>query len=139
MWRALARRFMCFMLFKRRHRRRPNAILIWQRSVLAKSERTKMIKIETFDNVWFALEKTEAEAINMTMRSDLMMAIEDAVKKWDLSQLEAAKKLGITRPRLSDLMRGKINKFSLDALTAIAHNAGLTVKMSVKKTVAKAA
>ena len=98
-----------------------------------------MIKIETFDNVWFALEKTEAEAINMTMRSDLMMAIEDAVKKWELSQLEAAKKLGITRPRLSDLMRGKINKFSLDALTAIAHNAGLTVKMSVKKTVAKAA
>ena len=98
-----------------------------------------MIKIETFDNVWFALEKTEADAINMTMRSDLMMAIEDAVKSWKLSQHLAAKKLGITRPRLSDLMRGKINKFSLDALTAIAHNAGLTVKMSVKKTVAKAA
>ena len=98
-----------------------------------------MIKIETYDNVWFALEKNEADAINMTMRSELMTAIEDAVNSWGLSQLEAAKKLGITRPRLSDLMRGKINKFSLDMLTTLAHNAGLKVKMSVKKALAKAA
>lgn len=98
-----------------------------------------MIKIEAFDNVWFALEKNESDAINMTMRSELMMAIEDAVKSWNLSQQEAAQKLGITRPRLSDLLRGKINKFSLDMLTTLAHNAGLTVKMSVKKSAAKAA
>jgi predicted XRE-type DNA-binding protein len=98
-----------------------------------------MIKVETFDNVWFALEKNPADAINLTLRSELMTAIEDAVKSWNLSQQEAAKRLGITRPRLSDLLRGKINKFSLDMLTTLAHNAGLTVKMSVKKTVAKAA
>jgi predicted XRE-type DNA-binding protein len=90
-----------------------------------------MVKIETFDNVWFAIEKNEADAVSMTMRSELMSAIEDAVKSWNLSQQEAAKKLGITRPRLSDLLRGKINKFSLDMLTTLAHNAGLTVKMSV--------
>jgi predicted XRE-type DNA-binding protein len=98
-----------------------------------------MIKIETFDNVWFAIEKNEADAVNVTMRSELMSAIEDAVKSWNLSQQEAAKKLGITRPRLSDLLRGKINKFSLDMLTTLAHNAGLTVKMSVKKAVMKRA
>jgi predicted XRE-type DNA-binding protein len=98
-----------------------------------------MIKFETFDNVWFALEKNEADAINLTLRSELMMAIEDAVESWGITQHEAAKKLGITRPRLSDLLRGKINKFSLDMLTTLAHNAGLTVKMSVKKKVAKAA
>ncbi len=43
-----------------------------------------MIKIETFDNVWFALEKTEADAINMTMRSEQMMAITAAVRSWKL-------------------------------------------------------
>lgn len=91
------------------------------------------MKREKFDNVWFALEANEADAINMTMRSDLMTSIEKAVGNWKLSQGEAAKRLGITRPRLNDLMRGKISKFSLDALTTLATRAGLTVQLSVKK------
>jgi predicted XRE-type DNA-binding protein len=97
------------------------------------------MKHEKFDNVWFALEATEADAINMTMRSDLMTNIERSVAAWNLSQAEAAKRLGITRPRLNDLLRGKISKFSLDTLTTLATRAGLTVKMSVKKTVVKRA
>jgi predicted XRE-type DNA-binding protein len=88
---------------------------------------------ETFDNVWFALEKTPEDAINMTMRSDLFMAIENTVRSWDVTQAEAAKRLGLTRPRMNDLLRGKISKFNLEALSAIAYRAGLTVKMSVKK------
>ena len=91
------------------------------------------MKREKFDNVWFAIEANEADAINMTMRSDLMTSIEKSVGNWKLSEGEAAKRLGITRPRLNDLMRGKISKFSLDALTTLATRAGLTVKMSVKK------
>ena len=91
------------------------------------------MKHETFDNVWFALEKTPEDAINMTMRSDLFMAIETSVKTWNVTQAEAAKRLGLTRPRMNDLLRGKISKFSLEALTALAYRAGLTVKMSVKK------
>lgn len=97
------------------------------------------MKREKFDNVWFAIEANEADAINMTMRSDLMTSIEKAVGNWKLSQGEAAKRLGITRPRLNDLMRGKISKFSLDALTTLATRAGLTVKMSVKKSAMKSA
>ena len=97
------------------------------------------MKREKFDNVWFALEANDADAINMSMRSDLMTSIEQAVGNWELSQGEAAKRLGITRPRLNDLMRGKISKFSLDALTTLATRAGLTVKMSVKKSVMKSA
>lgn len=97
------------------------------------------MKREKFDNVWFALEANDADAINMTMRSDLMTSIEKIVGNWKLSQGEAAKRLGITRPRLNDLMRGKISKFSLDALTTLATRAGLTVKMSVKKSVMKSA
>ncbi len=88
---------------------------------------------ETYDNVWFALEKTPEDAINMTMRSDLFMAIENTVKSWKVTQAEAAKRLGLTRPRMNDLLRGKLSKFSLEALTALAHRAGLTVKMTVRK------
>lgn len=86
-----------------------------------------------FDNVWFALEDNEADAINMSMRSDLMTSIEKAVGKWNMPQAEAARRLGLTRPRLNDLLRGKISKFSLDALALIAHRAGLAVKLSVRK------
>ncbi|MGB8314125.1 MAG: XRE family transcriptional regulator [Aestuariivirga sp.] len=91
------------------------------------------MKREKFDNVWFALEANEADAINMTMRSDLMTSIEKAIGNWKLSQGEAAKRLGITHLRLNDLIRGKISKFSLDALITLAIRAGLTVNTSVKK------
>jgi predicted XRE-type DNA-binding protein len=97
------------------------------------------MKHEKFDNVWFALEANEADAINMTLRSDLMTSIERSVATWKLSQTEAAKRLGITCPRVNDFLRGKISKFSLDTLTTLAMKAGLTVKMSVKKTVVKRA
>jgi predicted XRE-type DNA-binding protein len=50
-----------------------------------------------YDNVWFALEANDADAINMTLRSDLMTSIERSVATWNLSQSEAAKRLGITR------------------------------------------
>ena len=86
-----------------------------------------------FDNVWPALEPTGADAINMTLRSDLMTAIEHVVESWQLPQAEAAQRLGLNRPHLNDLLRGKISKFSLDALTTIATRTGLTVRMSVKK------
>ena len=66
-----------------------------------------------------------------------MTGIERSVAAWNLSQAEAAKRLHITLPRLNDLPRGRINKFTLDALTKLATRAGL--KMSVKKTVAKRA
>ena len=97
------------------------------------------MKVEKYDNVWFALESNEADAINMTLRSDLMTSIERVVDSWNLPQTEAAKRLGITRPRLNDLLRGKISKFSLDALAALTSRAGLTVKMSIRKTTAKRA
>jgi predicted XRE-type DNA-binding protein len=88
---------------------------------------------QSYNNIWYALEDNEADAINMTMRSDLMTSIEKVVESWNVTQAESAKRLGLTRPRMNDLLRGKISKFSLEALTALAHRAGLTVKMTVKK------
>jgi predicted XRE-type DNA-binding protein len=62
-----------------------------------------------------------------------MMAIEQTVKSWRISQVTAAKRLGVTQPRLNDLLRGRINKFSLDALMTIAAKAGLSVELKIKK------
>jgi predicted XRE-type DNA-binding protein len=92
-----------------------------------------MMKIEHFESVWDAIEATPEEAENMKMRSLLMMSISARLKEWDLSQSAAAKRLGLTQPRLNDLLRGRINKFSLDALTMIASKAGLTVELKIKK------
>jgi predicted XRE-type DNA-binding protein len=91
------------------------------------------MKCEKFDNVWFAIEANESDAINMTMQSDLMTAIEKAMAAWKVPQGEAAKRLGVTRPRLNDVLHGKISKFSLDALATLATRVGLAVRLSVKK------
>ena len=85
----------------------------------------------SFSNVWDALEDTPAEAANMTMRSSLLIAIEQRVRSWGVTQAEAARRLGITQPRLNDLLRGRITKFSLDMLVNLAGQAGLTVRLDI--------
>ena len=73
-----------------------------------------MTKARTFANVWEAIEDSPEEAATMTMRSNIMSAIKAKVQGWDTTQARAARRLGITQPRLNDLLHGKINKFSLD-------------------------
>jgi predicted XRE-type DNA-binding protein len=91
-----------------------------------------MTKRQTFANVWEAIEDSPEDAATMTMRSNVMMAITDQVRAWKTTQAQAARRLGITQPRLNDLLSGKINKFSLDALTTLATRAGLKVKIDVR-------
>jgi len=86
---------------------------------------------QSFSNVWEALEDTPAEAANMTMRSNLLIAIEERVRCWGVSQSEAARRLGITQPRLNDLLRGRITNFSLDTLINLAAQAGLKVRLDI--------
>jgi predicted XRE-type DNA-binding protein len=69
-----------------------------------------MTKARTFANVWDALEDSPEEAAAMTMRSNVMIAINDAVRGWHTTRARAARRLGITQPRLNDLLHGKINK-----------------------------
>jgi predicted XRE-type DNA-binding protein len=90
------------------------------------------MKARTFANVWDALEDNPEEAANMTMRSYIMTAISNTVRGWNTTQARAARRLGITQPRLNDLLHGKINKFSLDALLTLATRAGLKVKIEVR-------
>jgi len=91
------------------------------------------MKVERFKNVWDAIEKTSADAAVMTARSDLMIAVHDAVESWNVTLAQAAKRLKITQPRLNDLLKGRITKFSLDALVNLATAAGLSVTVKVKK------
>jgi predicted XRE-type DNA-binding protein len=91
------------------------------------------MKYEEFESVWDAIEKDPIVAANLKARSSVMMAIEQTVKSWNLSQVTAAKRLGLTQPRLNDLLRGRINKFSLDALMTVAAKAGLSVEVKIEK------
>lgn len=86
-----------------------------------------------YASVWDALADTPEEAENLRVRSQLLRAITQAVKAWGVSQTEAAKRLGVTQPRLSDLLKGKIDKFSLDALVNMLAGADLTIEIQVKQ------
>jgi predicted XRE-type DNA-binding protein len=84
-----------------------------------------------FANVWDAIEDTPAQAENMKLRSALMMALKDHIARAGLSQSEAAKLLGVTQPRISDLMRGTIDLFGLDTLVNMIGAAGMHVEMRI--------
>ncbi len=90
------------------------------------------MKPKTFTNVWEAIEGHSEQAATMTIRSEVMIAIREQVLGWKTTQSKAAARLGITQPRLNDLLKGKINKFSLDALLLLAKRAGLRVRVDVR-------
>jgi predicted XRE-type DNA-binding protein len=92
-----------------------------------------MSEKQQFASVWDAIEDTPAEAENMKLRSTLMMTLKNHLISTGLSQVEAAKLLNVTQPRLSDLMRGKINLFSIDTLVNMATAAGLNIEIFVRK------
>ena len=86
---------------------------------------------QRFASVWDAIEDTPEEAENMRLRSVLMTALKGHLTRTEMSQAQAAKLLGVTQPRVSDLMRGKINLFGFDALVSMATAAGLHIEMQV--------
>lgn len=90
-----------------------------------------MVRNRSYSSVWDAIEASPKEAANMKLRADLMAAIQETVAEWQATQARAAKRLRLTQPRLNDLLRGRIDKFSLDALMNIAVAAGLSVRIKV--------
>lgn len=87
---------------------------------------------QTFACVWDALEAGPEAAANMRLRSELMSALQQAVAGWSLTQTEAARRLNVTQPCLSDLLRGRIAQFSLDTLIELAERAGLHVQRHIE-------
>lgn len=88
---------------------------------------------QRYASVWDAIEDTQEEAENMKLRSTLMVAMKKHIIRTGLSQADAAKLLGVTQPRVSNLMRGKINLFGLDALVNMATAAGLHIELRIQE------
>ena len=84
-----------------------------------------------FASVWDAIEDTPEAAANMKLRSSLMIALTDHIARTEMTQADAAVLFGVTQPRVSDLVRGKINLFGLDALVNMLAAAGLKVELHV--------
>lgn len=89
----------------------------------------KKATAETFASVWDALADTPEEAANLRLRSALMQKIAAIVERSGWTQAQAAERCGVTQPRINDLLRGRIARFSLDALVNIAAALGREVKI----------
>lgn len=83
-------------------------------------------------NVFADLGFAAEEAQNLLLRSQAMAAVEQWYKASGLTQAKAAKELGITQPRLNQLLKGKISEFSLDALVNMATRVGMRVGLTIK-------
>ncbi len=95
---------------------------------------TEKLKMErgsgnVFRDVGFSAD----EAQNLSLRSELMSRVERYVRSSGLTQKECAARMGVTQPRLNDLLKAKIDKFSLDALVNMLGHAGMRVEVKVKK------
>ena len=86
---------------------------------------------QRFTSVWEAIENTSQEAASMRARSELMMRIAEVIRTQAMTQAQAAELFGVTQPRVSDLVRGKINLFSLDTLIDMAATAGMAPLVKV--------
>jgi predicted XRE-type DNA-binding protein len=91
-----------------------------------------MKKQKVFANVWDAIESSPQEAANLELRYQLMERISGIVKREGWTQAEAANRCGVTQPRINDLLRGRISRFSLDALVNVASALGRKVKMRLE-------
>lgn len=87
---------------------------------------------ERYASVWDALADTAGEAANLKVRAALMRKIAALIEESGLTQAKAAEQCGISQPRINDLLRGRISRFSLDALVNIAASLGQQVQVELE-------
>jgi predicted XRE-type DNA-binding protein len=92
----------------------------------------KKQKHQEFANVWDAIAESPEEAANLELRYQLMERISGIITKNGWTQAEAAKRCGVSQPRINDLLRGRISRFSLDALVNLAAALGRRVKVRLE-------
>ncbi len=90
-----------------------------------------MSKHETFASVWDAIADTPEQAANLRARAELMQQIAAIISASGWKQSEAAERCGVTQPRINDLLRGRVSRFSLDALVNIATALGRRVHLAL--------
>lgn len=86
-----------------------------------------------FTNAFEAVGFPPDEAEHLRVRADLMIALTRLIQRRKLTQAQAAKLLRVTQPRISDLKRGKIDRFSIDTLVGMLAHAGVDVKLTVRR------
>jgi predicted XRE-type DNA-binding protein len=91
-----------------------------------------MTRAKVYASVWDALADTPEQAANLRARAELMQQIAAIVKKNRCAQTEAVRHCGITQPRMNDLLRGRVSRFSIDALVNIATSIGRRVHVEVE-------
>lgn len=91
-----------------------------------------MAKRRGYDNAFEAVRFEPIEAEHLRIRADLMLEVERLIVSRDLTQAEAAKLLHVTQPRISDLTRGKIDRFSIDTLVEMLSRTGADVTVKVR-------
>lgn len=91
-----------------------------------------MNEIETFTSVWDAIADTPQQSANLRARSELMQQIAEIIKTNNWKQADAALHCGVTQPRINDLLRGRVSRFSLDALVNIATALGRRVHLELE-------
>ena len=89
-------------------------------------------KTQTYESVWDAITDSAEQAANLRARAELMQKIAQRLKRHGWTQAEAAKRCGVTQPRVNDLLRGRVSRFSLDALVNIATALGCRVHIALK-------
>lgn len=93
---------------------------------------TKLTMVRGSANIFADLGFDAEESQNLLLRSQTMVAVSRWFQSSELTQASAAKVIGITQPRLNQLLKGKINEFSLDALVNMATRAGMRVGLTIK-------
>ena len=86
---------------------------------------------DKFENVFDAIADSPEEALNMKLRAKLIREIRAKVTEAGWTQITIAQKLGVTQPRVSDLLTGKLSKFSLDSLVKMLARLGSDVELRV--------
>ena len=94
--------------------------------------RQDMSKPESYASVWDAVADTPEQAANLRARAELMRKIAARLKQHDWTQDEAARRCGVRQPRINDLLRGRVSRFSLDALVNIATALGCRVRVDLE-------
>jgi predicted XRE-type DNA-binding protein len=89
-------------------------------------------KAERYASVWDAIADTPEQAANLRARAELMQKIAAIVAASGWTQAEAASRCGVTQPRMNDLLRGRVSRFSLDALVNIVTAIGRKVNFELE-------
>jgi len=102
-----------------------------EKTICTTAKRWEMRKPENYASVWDAIADTPGQAANLRARAELMQQIAAFVERKEWTQVEAASHCAVTQPRMNDLLRGRVSRFSLDALVNIATALGWRVRVDL--------